>query len=194
MSVFSTLLNNSGFQLGLTDPVTNGQEDWLFLFNENDFILTYSSTNPLILIGITPAVAGNAIRQFFGTNNSFKPSVKSQATEVGPRYKEELDFNIAGNSSVIKQQMLSLGYGRVKAFVVNNFKSTDAAIELYGAQNGLLATEAEKSETSLGGWKIKLTGPDKLLEPYPPRSVWIPPVSGTATYASSLAAITALVQ
>jgi len=60
-------------------------------------------------------------------------------------------------------------------------------------------TDAERNaadETLDGGYKLVLSQPDKLKEPYPPRAVWIPPTgsgSPPATYASTLAAIEALV-
>lgn len=182
---------STGFTLGVTSPVVSGQEDWLYIFNEGDMLITYNPTNPLIVTNITP-VNGAVIYKFTGTNNSFKPSVKSSKTIVGPRYTEELDFNIAGNGSDIKATIMAGGYGRVRAIVVNNFKATDAAIELYGANNGMLFTDSEKNEASEGGWSIKLGPPDKLMEPYPPRSVLIPGISGSATYATTLAAIEAL--
>jgi len=60
----------------------------------------------------------------------------------------------------------------------------------------LILTDAERSaadDTMDGGYKLKLTNPDKLKEPYPPRAVSIPPTTGSATYASTIAAIEALV-
>jgi hypothetical protein len=60
----------------------------------------------------------------------------------------------------------------------------------------LILTDAERNaadETVEGGYKLKLTNPDKLKEPYPPRAVSIAPTSGSATYASTLAAIEALI-
>lgn len=91
---------------------------------------------------------------------------------------------------------MAMGYGRVCAIAVNNYKSSDSAIELFGAVNGLILTDAERSaadENLDGGYKLKLTNPDKLREPYPPRAVSIAPTSGAATYASTIAAIEALV-
>lgn len=181
-----------GFTLGVTSPVVSGIEDWLYLYNDTDFTETYDPTNPLIMTGLTPFDNTKFLWKFTGTNNSFKPSIKSEKTIVGPRYQEELDFNIAGNSTKVKQMVMAAGYGRVRAIVVNNFKSSDSAIELLGANNGMLCT-VERDENSLGGWILKLVPPDKLLEPYPPRAILIPPVSGSATYASTLAAIEALV-
>lgn len=120
---------------------------------------------------------------------------KLAKTAVGPRYTEEIDFNIAGLSVEIKEQIGAMGYGRVCAIAVNNYKSSDSAIELFGAVNGLILTEAERNaadEGMDGGYKLKLANPDKLKEPYPPRALSIPPVSGSATYASTIAAIEAL--
>ncbi|MGY4539630.1 hypothetical protein ACVW0P_004066 [Mucilaginibacter sp. UYNi724] len=89
-----------------------------------------------------------------------------------------------------------MGYGRVRAIAINNHKDGDSAVELFGAVNGLIVTEAERNaadETLDGGYKIKLTNPDKLKEPYPPRAVSIPPITGSATYASTIAALEELV-
>jgi hypothetical protein len=117
-------------------------------------------------------------------------------TPVGPRYTEEVDFNIAGFSVEIKAQLMAMGYGRVRAITVNNHSSSNSAIELFGAVNGLILTDAERNaadESLDGGYKLKLNNPDKLREPYPPRAVSIAPTSGPATYASTIAAIEALI-
>jgi hypothetical protein len=193
----STIYNkiNAGFSLGTDSPVTAGIEDVIYIFNQDDFTLTFDTTNPLIVTGLT-AVATASIYKFEGTNNSFNTSSKLAKTSVGPRYTEEIDFNIAGFSVDIKTQLMAMGYGRVCAIAVNNYGSSDSAVELFGAVNGLILTDAERSaadETVDGGYKLKLTNPDKLREPYPPRAVSIAPTTGTATYASTIAAIEAFV-
>jgi hypothetical protein len=193
MSIYNKI--NTGFSLGTSSPVTAGIEDAIYIFNQNDFTLTYSSTNPLIVTGLT-AVSNASIYKFEGTNNSFNTMSKLAKTSVGPRYTEEIDFNIAGFSVEIKAQLMAMGYGRVCAIVINNYNSSDSAIELFGAVNGMILTDAERNaadETVDGGYKLKLTSPDKLREPYPPRAISIAPTSGSATYASTLAAIEALV-
>ena len=192
MSIYNKI--NAGFSLGTGDPVTAGIEDVIYVFNQDDITLTYDSTNPLIVTGLT-AVTVAKIYKFEGTNNSFNTISKLAKTSVGPRYTEEIDFNVAGLSVDIKTQLMAMGYGRVCAITANNYKSSDSAIELFGAVNGLILTDAERTaadETMDGGYKLKLTNPDKLREPYPPRAVSIPPTSGTATYASTIAAIEAL--
>ena len=192
MSIYNKI--NAGFSLGTGDPVTAGIEDVIYVFNQDDITLTYDATNPLIVTGLT-AVAAAKIYKFEGTNNSFNTISKLAKTSVGPRYTEEIDFNVAGLSVDIKTQLMAMGYGRVCAITANNYKSSDSAIELFGAVNGLILTDAERTaadETMDGGYKLKLTNPDKLREPYPPRAVSIPPTSGTATYASTIAAIEAL--
>jgi hypothetical protein len=91
---------------------------------------------------------------------------------------------------------MAMGYGRVRAIAVNNYNSSDSAIELFGAVNGLILTDAERNaadESLDGGYKLKLANPDKMKEPYPPRAVSIAPGTGSATYASTIAAIEALV-
>lgn len=194
MGVFNLIAD--GFTLGVTPPVVSGLEDWLYVYNEGDFTETYDTENPLICTGLVPTVMGNNIFKFTGTNNSFGSSSKMKNTAVGPRYTEELDWNIAGNTTSIKQMVMAAGYGRVRCIAVNNFKTGDSAIELFGANNGMLLREADKvssDETVQGGWKLKFGAPDKLDEPYPPRAVLIPPVSGSATYATTIAALEALV-
>jgi hypothetical protein len=193
MSIYNKI--NAGFTLGIGEPVTAGIEDVIYIFNQDDFTLSYDTTNPLIVTGITAVGTAN-IYKFDGTNNSFNTTSKLAKTSVGPRYTEEIDFNIAGLSVDIKTQLQAMGYGRVCAIAINNYNSTDSAIELFGAVNGLILTDAERSaadETVDGGYKLKLTNPDKLREPYPPRAVSIPPTSGAASYASTIAAIEALV-
>jgi len=193
MSIYNKI--NAGFKLGTADPITAGIEDVVYIFNQDDIALTYDITNPLIVTGLT-AVSAAKVYKFEGTNNSFGTTSKLAKTQVGPRYTEEIDFNIAGLSVDIKTQLTAMGYGRVCAITVNNYKSSDSAIELFGAVNGLILTDAERNaadETLDGGYKLKLTNPDKLKEPYPPRAVSIAPQSGTATYASTIAALEALV-
>jgi hypothetical protein len=193
MSIYNKI--NTGFSLGLDSPVTSGIEDVVYIFNQDDITLTYDVINPLIITGLT-AVNTAKVYKFEGTNNSFNTVSKLTKTAVGPRYTEEVDFNIAGFSVDIKAQLMAMGYGRVRAIAINNYKSSDSAIELFGAVNGLILTDAERTaadETMDGGYKLKLTNPDKLKEPYPPRAISIAPSSGTATYASTLTAIEALV-
>jgi len=193
MSIYNKI--NAGFALGTGDPVTAGIEDVIYIFNQDDITLTYDTVNPLIVTGLA-AVSSAKVYKFEGTNNSFNTISKLAKTSVGPRYTEEIDFNVAGFSVDIKTQLMAMGYGRVCAITVNNYKSSDSAIELFGAVNGLILTDAERTaadETLDGGYKLKLTNPDKLREPYPPRAVSIPPTTGGATYASTIAAIEALV-
>jgi hypothetical protein len=193
MSIYNKI--NAGFSLGAASPVTAGIEDVIYIFNKDDITLTYDITNPLIVTGLT-AVSTGRVYKFEGTNNSFNTISKLAKTSVGPRYTEEIDFNIAGFSVDIKTQLMAMGYGRVCAIAVNNYNSSDSSIELFGAVNGLILTDAERSaadETMDGGYKLKLTNPDKLREPYPPRAVSITPTSGSATYAGTIAAIEALV-
>lgn len=193
MSIYNKI--NAGFSLGTGSPITAGIEDVIYIFNQDDITITYDPSNPLIVTGLA-AVGGAKIYKFEGTNNSFSTMSKLAKTSVGPRYTEEIDFNIAGLSVDIKTQLMAMGYGRVKAIAVNNYNSSDSAIELFGAVNGLILTDAERNasdETIDGGYKLKLTNPDKLREPYPPRAISIAPETGSATYASTLAAIEALV-
>lgn len=193
MSIYNKI--NAGFSLGTHAPITSGIEDVIYLFNEADITLTYDVANPLIVTDLT-SVGSAKIYKFEGTNNSFNAISKLAKTQVGPRYTEEIDFNIAGLSTDVKAQLMAMGYGRVRAIAINNYKSSDSSIELFGAVNGLILAEAERNaadEGIEGGYKLKLTNPDKLKEPYPPRAVAIAPVSGSATYASTLAALEALV-
>jgi hypothetical protein len=193
MSIYNKI--NAGFSLGTDAPITSGIEDVIYIFNENDITLTFDVTNPLIVTDLT-AVGSAKVYKFEGTNNSFNATSKLTKTQVGPRYTEEIDFNIAGLSTDVKAQLMAMGYGRIRAIAINNYKSSDSSIELFGAVNGLILAEAERNaadEAIEGGYKLKLTNPDKLKEPYPPRAVFIAPTSGSATYASTLAALEELV-
>ncbi len=99
MSIYNKI--NAGFSLGTGDPVTAGIEDLIYIFNQDDITLTYDTTNPLIITGLT-AVADAKIYKFEGTNNSFSTMSKLAKTSVGPRYTEEIDFNIAGFSDLMQ--------------------------------------------------------------------------------------------
>lgn len=184
---------NAGFSLSTASPVTSGIEDVIYIFNEDDIKITYNTTNPLIIDDLEKVGSGK-VYKFEGTNNSFNAMSKLAKTQVGPRYTEEIDFNIAGLSVDIKGQLRAMGYGRVKAIVINNFKESDSSVELFGAVTSLILTEAERNaadEALEGGYKLKLTNPDKLREPFPPRSVFISD-SGSPSYASTIAALEAL--
>lgn len=184
---------NAGFSLATASPVTSGIEDVIYIFNEDDIKITYNTTNPLIIDDLEKVGSGK-VYKFEGTNNSFNAMSKLAKTQVGPRYTEEIDFNIAGLSVDIKGQLRAMGYGRVKAIVINNFKESDSSVELFGAVTSLILTEAERNaadEALEGGYKLKLTNPDKLREPFPPRSVFIAD-SGSPSYASTIAALEAL--
>ncbi|WDF54660.1 hypothetical protein [Mucilaginibacter sp. KACC 22063] len=192
MSIYNKI--SAGFAMGTAEPVTAGIEDVIYIFNQDEIALTFDTTNPMIVSGLT-AVSTAKVYKFEGTNNSFNTVSKLVKTSVGPRYTEEIDFNIAGLSVEVKSQLHAMGFGRVCAVVINNYKSSNSAVELFGAVNGLILTDAERNaadETVEGGYKLKLTNPDKIREPYPPRAVSIAPQSGTATYASTLAALEAL--
>src|SRR5689334_10106742 len=91
---------NAGFALGAAEPVTSGIEDVIYIFNEDEIALTYDSLNPLIVSGLT-AVGSAKVYKFTGTNNSFNSTSKLTKTQVGPRYTEEIDFNIAGLSTSV---------------------------------------------------------------------------------------------
>jgi hypothetical protein len=191
-SIFNKI--TEGFSLQDAAPVTSGIEDVIYIFNEDEISITYNTANPLIIDDLSKVGSGK-IYKFEGTNNSFNAMSKLAKTQVGPRYTEEIDFNIAGLSVDVKAQLRAMGYGRVKAIVINNYKDGDSAIELFGAVNSLILTEAERNaadEALEGGYKLKLTNPEKLREPYPPRAVYIAPDSGSASFTSTLAALEAL--
>ncbi len=193
MSIYNKI--NAGFSLSSGSPVTAGIEDMIYIFNADEIALSFDPQNPLIVTGLSP-IEGARIYKFEGTNNSFNTLSKLVKTPAGPRYTEEIDFNIAGFSVDIKAQLMAMGYGRVKAIVANNHHSSNSAFELFGAVNGLILSDSERNaadENLDGGYKLKLTNPDKLREPYPPRAVSIAAANGPATYASTLAAIDALV-
>lgn len=172
----------AGFALGAASPVTSGIEDVIYIFNESDFTISYDTNNPLVVNKLVAVPEGTGkLYKFEGTNNSFNAVSKMAKTAVGPRYTEEVDFNLAGNTTDIKNQIQAMGYGRVKAIIINNYKSGDSMVELFGAVNGLIMSEAERNaadEGMEGGYKLKLTSPDKLREPYPPRAVIISPDAG----------------
>lgn len=182
MSVYNKI--KKGFAIGSVPAITPGLEDWIYLGNRGDFNFIYDPSNPYVIIGIVP-IGGAKLIKFSGTNNSFGSAIKSVKTQVGPRYTIELDWNIASNSTDIKQTIDAGGYGRLFAIAVNNYKYGDSGIELYGAVCGLIISDAERTaadETLEGGWKVKLTSPDKLREPSLPPSIFIPvsPVGVTA--------------
>ncbi|HEY4326390.1 MAG TPA: hypothetical protein VGN20_20570 [Mucilaginibacter sp.] len=181
MSVFNKIAGS--YKLGSNTPITAGVEDLIYIYNSSEFIEVYDINNPLVITGLFP-INGANLYKFTGTNNSFNTVSKLAKSSVGPRFTEEIDFNIANVSTDIKTLIMQMGYGRVKAIAVNNYKSGDSAIELFGAINGLIVTDSERNaadETVEGGYKIKLTNPDKIREPYPPRAIGLTTLPVTAT-------------
>lgn len=172
-----------------------GLEEFLYGFNKDEFVITYDTTNPLIITAITP-IGSAVIYKIRGAGDSFDASSTLQQKAVGPRFAELVMFNMSSNSTAVKKFVVNAGSGRVCYIIVNNDKSTDGAIELYGATVGLKLTDntvrKASDEDLQGGWKFEAGNPKGLLEPYPPRAIAIPGVSGPATYATSLAAIEAL--
>lgn len=190
---FCSLISAGFDPCGLT-PTVAGIEPGIYAFNLGDFVPTYSATNPLIVTGFT-RVGTALMYKIVGFGDSFDAMSKMSKQTTGPRFAETITAYISDNSSTTKQFILNAGYGRVCFLVVNNDKSTDGAIELYGAINGLqLGDNVQRQasdEAMQGAWKLEATNPPKLLEAYPPRAVAIPAGEGGATYASTLAAIQA---
>lgn len=184
----------AGFDPCGKTPGVAGIEPGIYAFNKGDFILTFDTTNPLIIIGIT-RVGTSLMYKIIGFGDSFNAISKPAKKQVGPRFTETIAAYISDNSTVTKQFIVNALTGRQQYIIVNNDKSTDGAIELYGAINGLqLSDNSERdasNEDMQGAWKLEATNPPKLLEAYPPRAVAIPPTSGPATYASTIAALDA---
>jgi hypothetical protein len=163
--------------------------------NHGDFVFTYDTANPLIIKDIT-AVGGALLYKLKGFGDSFDAMSKMVKKAVGPRFAETINAYISDNSTATKKFIVNAGTGRQFYIVVNNDKTTDGAIELFGAQNGLQLSENTQRQASdedmAGAWKIEATNPPKLLEAYPPRAVLIPAGEDPATYASTIAALEAL--
>ena len=51
MSIYNKI--NAGFSLGTDEPITSGIEDVIYIFNADDVVLTYDTTNSLIVKGLT---------------------------------------------------------------------------------------------------------------------------------------------
>jgi hypothetical protein len=165
-----------GFDNCAHDAIVAGIDDVIYLGNKDNFIYTLDPNNPLIITGITPK-AGKKYYKFLGTNNSFSTKSTQSQTTVGPRNLEEVNFIIAGNSTTIKQQIANMGYGKLHAIVINNYRSEDSVIELFGFTCGLNSQGSERDttdENTAGGYKVILKTIDKLKEPMFPRAVFIP--------------------
>jgi hypothetical protein len=189
---------NAGFDICAGDPIAEGVDDILYLGNKDDFIYTLDPSNPLIVTGITPK-NGATYYKFLGTNNSFNTTSESVQTTVGPRYTEQIDFNIAGLSTTIKRQIMNMGYGDLHAIVINNYRSEDSTFELFGFVNGLNEQGSKRvanDENYGGGYQVILKNRSKLREPLLPRAVNIPifgagiagtpPLAGTAIDATGI--------
>lgn len=185
----------AGFDPCGKTPTVAGIEPGVYVGNKDEWTFTYNATNPLIITALTP-VGSALLYKLKGFGDSFDAMSKVVKKAVGPRFAETINAFISDNSTATKQFILNAATGRQFYIVVNNDKASDGAIELYGAINGLQLSENTQRQASdedmAGAWKLEATNPPKLLEAYPPRSVLIPPGSGSATFASTLAALEAL--
>lgn len=176
-------------------PSAPGIEDVVYAYNRDEFVEVLDTANPLIVKGLTP-IGSAVLYKFTSSGNSFDSENKPVKKSVGARFSEMVKLNVSSNSSAIKKLIVNGSNGRVKFITINNDKSTDAALELWGYTNGLQFSEntvrTASNEDFQGGWQIEATNPKGLLEPLPARCVLIPPVSGTATYATTIAALEAL--
>lgn len=173
----------AGFNLNCVNPIVGGIDDLLILGNLDEFTITYDPANPLLVVNVQP-ISTAKLYAFYGTNNSFGSMSKQVLTTGGPRYEHTNDFNIMGNDTDIKEQLIGLGFGRVISFVFNNWKEGDSAIEMFGATHGLQLKESERNtadDAMEGGYKLKLGTPDRLKEPQSPAGVLIPVTTGTYT-------------
>lgn len=175
-------------------PSSPGIEPGMYVYNKDQFVPTYDATNPLIITGFTRLDDAFLMYKLEGFGDNFNAISKAVKKTVGPRFSETIAAYIAENSTTVKKLIYNGLVGRLCFIVVNNDKSTDGAIELFGAVNGLQFTENTQrdaaDEDMQGAWKIEASEPSKLLEPYPPRAIAIPPDGGgAATYASTIAAI-----
>ena len=84
MSIYNKI--NNGFSLSTSEPTTAGIEDLIYIFNQDDITLTFDTTNPLIITGLT-AVSAAKIYKFEGTNNSFNTTSKLAKTSVSPHIR-----------------------------------------------------------------------------------------------------------
>jgi len=184
----------AGFDPCAKAPGVAGIEPGVYAFNKDEFTLTLSPTNPLIVTGIT-RVGDALMYKIKGFGDSFNAISKPAKKMVGPRYSETVTAYITDNSSVTKQFVVNALTGRVCIIVVNNEKSTDGAVELFGAQNGLQLSDNSQrdaaDEDMQGGWKLEFINPPKLLEAWPPRCVTL---GVTPTYATTIAALELLTE
>lgn len=173
-------------------PSVAGIEPGIYAFNKGEFTFTYDAVNPLLITGI--ARVGTALMyKVIGFGDTFDAMSKKVTKGVGPRFEETLSFYIPDNSSATKKFIVNGSTGRQQYIIVNNDKSGDGAIELYGAVNGLQFSDSTQRQASdedmQGAWKIEAKSPPKLTEAYPPRSVLIG--QGSPTYATTIAALDA---
>lgn len=178
----------AGFNPCGKTPSSAGIEPGIYVYNVADVVLTFDATNPLIVTGIT-----GDLFKIKGFGDNFNSISKPAKKQVGGRYTETVTAYITENSVATKKFVYNALNGRVGVIVVNNDKSTESAVELFGAVNGLQLSENSQrdaaNEDMQGAWMLEFTNPPKLTEPYPPRAVSIPPTTGPATYASTIAAL-----
>lgn len=177
-------------------PSQAGIEPGLYVYNHDQFVPTFDTANPLIVTAFTRADDDFVMYKLEGYGDNFNSISKPVKKQVGPRYAETIKAYISDNSTTTKALIHNGLLGRLGFIVINNDKSTNGAIELFGAVNGLQFTENTQrdaaNEDLQGAWDIEAMNPPKLLEALPPRAVLIPGESGPATYATTIAALALL--
>lgn len=185
----------AGFDPCSKSPSVAGIEPSIYAFNMKDFTISYSAQNPLIATGIT-RIGSAVMYKIKGNGDSFNAISKPSKKQVGPRFAETVEAYISDNTSAGKQFLMNALTGRIGIIVINNDKTGDGGVELYGAVCGLQLTDNSQrdaqDENMQGARKLEFTNPPKLTEPYPPRSVFISPsLFGSATYYYKVTALTA---
>lgn len=118
--------------------ITDGNESTLYLANRDDISgYVRDSTNPNIIRSIVMKT-GKKFFKYEGSRTSLKPRFTTVKKQFGTKYKHEMDAIIFNWSSDVKLEIENLAEGLFVAIVVNKNKTTDASVEVYGTDVGLV--------------------------------------------------------
>ncbi|PRY51526.1 hypothetical protein B0I27_107112 [Arcticibacter pallidicorallinus] len=175
--------------------IFGGVEAVLYLFNRDDIAgYVRDAVNPNIIRGITMKAQAKGFR-YEGYNKSVKPTSTGVKKEFGYSWRHSINFLILANSSDVKQEVEAISLGEYVAVIINKQKTNDAAIEIFGTDQGLSlgdgALKDYQEATMEGAYQLTIANSEGSEEPHLPASFAVLTDDETPVY-SYIDSITAL--
>lgn len=177
--------------------ITDGNESTLYLANREDITgYVRDAVNPQIIRGITMKVGTNFYK-IEGARKTLKPKWTSVKKNFATRYRHEIDGVIFNWDSTVKLEVEQFNEGVFVAIIVNKNKVTDASVEVFGTDVGMVAKDGMIRDVNSPDFganlPIGLISDEEQEEPHVPASFAIDGVTpGQYSYTATMAALEAL--